>query len=56
MYILRHLILKGMTKKPNKASPRRRPSMSQPELQARLIALMLEEQVLTEKEEEIYKH
>lgn len=53
MYIRRHLILKGMTK-PNKLHQEATKYVSA-KAQARLIALMLEEQVLTEKEEEIYK-
>ena len=40
--------------KPNK-STRSDQVLSQAKAQARLISLMLEEQVLTEKEEEIYK-
>ena len=53
MYIRRHLILKGMTK-PNKLHQEATKYVSA-KAQAHLIALMLEEQVLTEKEEEIYK-
>ena len=53
MYIRRHLILKGMTK-PNKLHQEATKYVSA-KAQARLISLMLEEQVLTEKEEEIYK-
>lgn len=47
MYIRRHLILKGMTK-PNKLHQEATKYVSA-KAQARLIALMLEEQVLTEK-------
>ena len=50
MYIRRHLILKGMTKLHQEAT-----KYVSAKAQARLISLMLEEQVLTEKEEEIYK-
>ena len=53
MYIRRHLILKGMTK-PNKLHQEATKYVSA-KAQARLISLMLEEQVLTEKEEAIYK-
>ena len=53
MYIRRHLILKGMTK-PNKLHQEATKYVSA-KAQARLISLMLEEQLLTEKEEEIYK-
>ena len=53
MYIRRHLILKGMTK-PNKLHQEATKYVSA-KAQARLISLMLEERVLTEKEEEIYK-
>ena len=53
MYIRRHLILQGMTK-PNKLHQEATKYVSA-KAQARLISLMLEEQVLTEKEEEIYK-
>ena len=53
MYIRRHLILKGMTK-PNKLHQEATKYVSA-KAQARLISLMLEEEVLTEKEEEIYK-
>ncbi len=54
MYIRRHLILKGMSPSPNKTPTKRRPKYVSAKAQARLISLMLEEQVLTEKEEEIY--
>ena len=47
MYIRRHLILKGMTK-PNKLHQEATKYVSA-KAQARLIALMLEQQVLTEK-------
>ena len=47
MYIRRHLILKGMTK-PNKLHQEATKYVSA-KAQARLISLMLEEQVLTEK-------
>ena len=50
MYIRRHLILKGMTK-PNKLHQEATKYVSA-KAQARLISLMLEEKVLTEKEEE----
>ena len=53
MYIRRHLILKGMTK-PNKLHQEATKYVSA-KAQAHLISLMLEEEVLTEKEEEIYK-
>ena len=53
MYIRHHLILKGMTK-PNKLHQEATKYVSA-KAQARLISLMLEEEVLTEKEEEIYK-
>ena len=51
--IRRHLIRKGMTK-PNKLHQEATKYVSA-KAQARLISLMLEEQVLTEKKEEIYK-
>ncbi len=54
MYIRRHLILKGMTK-PNKLHQEATKYVSA-KAQARLISLMLEEEVLTEKEEEIIKY
>ena len=53
MYIRRHLIFKGMTK-PNKLHKEATKYVSA-KVQAHLISLMLEEEVLTEKEEEIYK-
>ena len=53
MYIRRHLIFQGLTK-PNQLH-REATKYVSAKAQARLIALMLEEQVLTEKEEEIYK-
>ncbi|MVI78136.1 Mini-ribonuclease 3 [Staphylococcus aureus] len=53
MYIRPHLILKPITK-PTKLHQEATKYVSA-KAQARLIALMLEEQVLTEKEEEIYK-
>ncbi|MCY7102263.1 Mini-ribonuclease 3 [Streptococcus oralis] len=53
MYIRRHLIFQGLTK-PNKLHQEATKYVSA-KAQACLIALMLEEQVLTDKEEEIYK-
>ena len=53
MYIRRHLIFKGMTK-PNKLHKEATKYVSA-KAQAHLISLMIEEEVLTEKEEETYK-
>ena len=53
MYIRRHLILKGMTK-PNKLHQEATKYVSA-KAQANLISLMIEEGILTEKEEDIYK-
>ena len=53
MYIRKHLILQGMTK-PNKLHQTATRYVSA-KAQANLIATMLEEDVLTEKEVEIYK-
>lgn len=53
MYIRRHLIFQGMTK-PNKLHQEATKYVSA-RAQASLISLMLEENVLTEKELEIYK-
>ncbi|HFI0064405.1 TPA: Mini-ribonuclease 3 [Streptococcus suis] len=53
MYIRRHLIFKGLTK-PNKLHGEANKYVSA-KAQASLIAAMLEAQLLTEKEEEIYK-
>lgn len=53
MYIRRHLIFQGMTK-PNKLHQEATKYVSA-RAQASLISLMLEENILTEKELEIYK-
>ena len=53
MYIRKHLILQGMTK-PNKLHQNATRYVSA-KAQANLISLMLEEGILTEKEEDIYK-
>ena len=53
MYIRRHLIFQGLTK-PNQLH-REATKYVSAKAQANLISLMLEEGILTEKEEEIYK-
>ncbi|HFI0694056.1 TPA: Mini-ribonuclease 3 [Streptococcus suis] len=53
MYIRRHLIFKGLTK-PNKLHGEANKYVSA-KAQASLISALLEAQLLTEKEEEIYK-
>lgn len=53
MYIRRHLIFKGLTK-PNQLHREANRYVSA-KAQASLIAAMLEDQILTEKEQEIYK-
>lgn len=53
MYVRRHLIFKGLTK-PNQLHGQANKYVSA-KAQASLIAAMLEAQLLTEKEEEIYK-
>lgn len=53
MYIRRHLIFKGLTK-PNKLHGEANKYVSA-KAQANLISALLEAQLLTEKEEEIYK-
>ena len=53
MYIRRHLIFQGMTK-PNQLH-REATKYVSAKAQANLISLMLEEEILTEKEEDIYK-
>ena len=53
MYIRKHLIFQGMTK-PNQLH-REATKYVSAKAQANLISLMLEEGVLTEKEEDIYK-
>ncbi len=53
MYIRRHLIFQGLTK-PNQLH-REATKYVSAKAQANLIFLMLEEEILTEKEEEIYK-
>ncbi len=53
MYIRRHLIFQGMTK-PNQLH-REATKFVSAKAQANLISLMLEEGILTEKEEDIYK-
>ena len=53
MYIRRHLILQGLTK-PNQLH-REATKYVSAKAQANLISLMLEEGILTEKEEDIYK-
>ena len=53
MYIRRHLIFQGMTK-PNQLH-REATKYVSAKAQAYLISLMLEEGILTEKEEDIYK-
>ena len=53
MYIRRHLIFQGMTK-PNQLH-REATRYVSAKAQANLISLMLEEGILTEKEEDIYK-
>ena len=53
MYILRHLIFQGLTK-PNQLH-REATKYVSAKAQANLISLMLEEGILTEKEEDIYK-
>ena len=53
MYIRRHLIFQGLTK-PNKLH-REATKYVSAKAQANLIFLMLEEGILTEKEEDIYK-
>ena len=53
MYIRRHLIFQGLTK-PNQLH-REATKYVSARAQANLISLMLEEGILTEKEEEIYK-
>jgi len=53
MYIRRHLIFQGLTK-PNQLH-REATKYVSAKAQANLISLMLEEGVLTEKEEDIYK-
>ncbi len=53
MYVRRHLIFKGMTK-PNKLHGEANKYVSA-KAQASLISALLEAQLLTEKEEEIYK-
>ncbi|HEM5046384.1 TPA: Mini-ribonuclease 3 [Streptococcus suis] len=53
MYIRRHLIFKGLTK-PNKLHGEANKYVSA-KAQASLISTLLEAQLLTEKEEEIYK-
>ncbi|MFI3124441.1 Mini-ribonuclease 3 [Streptococcus suis] len=53
MYVRRHLIFKGLTK-PNQLHGEANKYVSA-KAQASLIAAMLEAQLLTEKEEEIYK-
>ena len=53
MYIRRHLIFQGLTK-PNQLH-REATKYVSAKAQANLISLMLKEEILTEKEEEIYK-
>ena len=53
MYIRRHLIFQGLTK-PNQLH-REATKFVSAKAQANLISLMLEEGILTEKEEDIYK-
>ena len=53
MYIRRHLIFQGLTK-PNRLH-REATKYVSAKAQANLISLMLEEGILTEKEEDIYK-
>ncbi len=53
MYIRRHLIIQGLTK-PNQLH-REATKYVSAKAQANLISLMLEEGILTEKEEDIYK-
>ena len=53
MYIRRHLIFQGLTK-PNQLH-REATKYVSAKAQANLISLMLEERILTEKEEDIYK-
>ena len=53
MYIRRHLIFQGLTK-PNQLH-REATKYVSAKVQANLISLMLEEGILTEKEEDIYK-
>ena len=53
MYIRRHLIFQGMTK-PNQLH-REATKYVSAKAQANLISLMIEEGILTEKEEDIYK-
>ena len=53
MYIRRHLIFQGLTK-PNQLH-REATKYGSAKAQANLISLMLEEGILTEKEEDIYK-
>ena len=53
MYIRRHLIFRGLTK-PNQLH-REATKYVSAKAQANLISLMLEEGILTEKEEDIYK-
>ena len=53
MYIRRHLIFQGLTK-PNQLH-RKATKYVSAKAQANLISLMLEEGILTEKEEDIYK-
>ncbi|HFI0057149.1 TPA: Mini-ribonuclease 3 [Streptococcus suis] len=53
MYVRRHLIFKGLTK-PNKLHGEANKYVSA-KAQAGLISVLLEAQLLTEKEEEIYK-
>ena len=53
MYIRRHLIFQGLTK-PNQLH-REATRYVSAKAQANLISLMLKEEILTEKEEEIYK-
>ena len=53
MYIRRHLIFQGLTK-PNQLH-REATKYVSAKAQANLISLMLEEGILTEKEEDIYK-
>ena len=53
MYIRRHLIFQGLTK-PNQLH-REATKYVSAKAQANLISLMLEEEILTEKEEDIYK-
>ena len=53
MYIRRHLIFQGLTK-PNQLH-REATKYVSAKAQANLISVMLEERILTEKEEDIYK-